>query len=52
MTAHDQCLDRQQESLDPQKHGVHQPDRIDGVQPKALRRAELFGRNQLVVAGT
>jgi hypothetical protein len=51
MTAHDQCLDRQ-ESLDPQKRGVHQPDRIDGVQPKELRRAELFERNQLVVADT
>src|ERR1700737_5502125 len=30
---------------------MHQPDGVDGVQPKTLRRAELAGRNQFMVAG-
>jgi hypothetical protein len=51
MTAQHQRLDRQQQSLDPQQQGMHEPDCIEGVQPKTLRRAELAGRNHLVVAG-
>ena len=30
---------------------MNQPDRVDGVQTKTLRRAEFPGRDQLVVAG-
>src|SRR5205814_4306670 len=51
VTAQHQRLDRQQQSLDPQQHGVHKPDRINGVQTKILGPTELARRNQLVVAG-
>jgi hypothetical protein len=51
VAAQHQRLDRQQQRLYPQQHGMHQPNGIDGMQPEAFRRAELAGRNQLVVAG-
>src|SRR5207247_8113784 len=51
MAAQHQRRDRQQQRLDPQQQCVNEPDRIDRVQSKALRRAQLAGRDQLVIAG-
>src|SRR5881628_1017059 len=51
MATQHESLDRQHQSLDSQQHGVHQSDRVDGVQSEALRGAELAGRNQFVIAG-
>ena len=51
MPGKDEGLYRQQQSLDPQQHRVHEPDRINGMQTKTLSPTKFTRRNQLVIAG-
>jgi hypothetical protein len=51
MPAKHQGLDRVNQRLDAQDHGVHEPDRIHPVQGQPLQDADLAGGVQLVIAG-
>ena len=51
MPAQDQGLDRQEQRLDAQDHGMHQADRVDGVEAEPVQGAEIRRLQCLVVAG-
>src|SRR5207249_5114587 len=51
VTAQHQCLDRQEQRLDPKQQRMHQSDAIDDVQHDALTGAGVLCRNRFVVAG-
>src|SRR3954447_15108323 len=51
VAAQDQCLDRQQQRLNPQQQRVHETDAVDHVQPNRPGGTGLLGGYLVVIAG-